>query len=567
MRKAIFLLAGCFFMRHGWMSAQELPKWAEKAKKAVFSVITYTKDNKILNTGNGFYINDNGTAVSDYTLFKGADHAVVVNADGKELPVQYIMGANDMYDVVKFKTETEKKPVSLQAATTVPTIGETVYLLPYSTQKSAEGQSGTIAKIDTISNQSFYYTINMQTADKNVSCPIMNAAGQVLGLVQKSAGTESKESYAIGIGYASSLSITALSGNDMALNSIGIKKGLPEDESQALVYLYMQSAQLDTQDYLDLLNDFIAQYPNNSEGYQRRATCYMTFGDDQHNALADADLKKSFEVAEKKEEAHFSLAKLLYSYNLNLGDKTPYANWGWDRALSEITQALQLNDQPVFHQTEGDIYFAMQKYNEAYSAYMAVCRSTLGSAASYYAAAKAKEMTADADKAEVVALMDSAVAKYSKPYGSDAAPYLYERARVKAEMKNFREAVIDYNEFYDAMLGQVSAEFYITREQTEMQCRMFQQAIDDVNKAVEMEPNNVEYWVEKGGVHIRVNQIDEATKALEKALSIDDQNAGAHRMLGFCLVQQGKKKEGIEHLQKAVDLGDTVASGLIEKYQ
>ena len=98
--------------------AQGLPKWANKARKAVFSVITYTADNKILNTGNGFYIDENGTAVSDYSLFKGADHAVVITADGKELPVRYIMGANDMYDVIKFKTVADKKIVALTMAPT-----------------------------------------------------------------------------------------------------------------------------------------------------------------------------------------------------------------------------------------------------------------------------------------------------------------------------------------------------------------------------------------------------------------------------------------------------------------
>lgn len=54
-----------------------------KLKKAVFSIVTYDKDNKIKNTGNGFYINENGTALSDYTLFEGAERAVIINADSK----------------------------------------------------------------------------------------------------------------------------------------------------------------------------------------------------------------------------------------------------------------------------------------------------------------------------------------------------------------------------------------------------------------------------------------------------------------------------------------------------
>lgn len=93
--------------------------------------------------------------------------------------------------------------------------------------------------------------------------------------------------------------------------------------------------------------------------------------------------------------------------------------------------------------------------------------------------------------------MDSAVARFNKPYGKDAAPYLYERAGAKTAVKDFRGAVADYNDFYDAMMGQVSAEFYLIRTQAEMQCRMFQQAINDINKAIKLDPQNVNYWVEK----------------------------------------------------------------------
>lgn len=564
MKKTLFMLACMLVSQAGW--AQELPKWANKARKAVFSVITYNKENKILNTGNGFYIDEQGTAVSDYSLFKGADHAVVVTAEGKELPVTVILGANDMYDVVKFRTKVNKKSDALQPTSSATPTGATIYLLPYSTQKAAAGQHGTVTKVDSISNNSFYYTLNMQTTDKTISCPIMNAEGEVIGLIQKNADKESKESYAIGIGYASSLSISALSGNDLTLKSIGIKKALPEDESQALVYLYMQSSQLNRDDYLNMLNDFIAQYPNNIEGYLRRATCYIGFNDDEHNALAEKELETMFEVAENKAEARYNKAKLLYNYNLTLGDKKPYADWTLEHALKEITTALETAQEGLYYQLQGDIYFAMQKYAEAFTAYDAVNHTPLVSATSFYSAAKAKELVEGTDKKEVIALMDSAVARFNKPYGQDAAPYLYERARMKNEAKLFREAVMDYNEFHTAMLGQVSAEFYMIREQAEMQCRMFQQAIDDINKAVELEPKNAEFWVEKGSVHLRTNQLDEAIKALQQAITLDPKNAAAYRMLGYSQIQQKNKEEGLKNLNKAKELGDTVSEGLIKRY-
>lgn len=566
MKKTIAILF-VFVMPFSVLLAQELPKWAENARKAVFSIVTYTKDGQILSTGNGFYIDEQGTGVSDYSLFKGAERAIIITANGKELPVKYMMGANDMYDVVKFKTDFDKKAEALQPATLPSSTGETVYLVPYSTQKSSKGQTGTIAKVDTIGEQQYYYTLTMQTTEKTVSCPIMNAAGQVVGMIQKNNDPESKESFAIGIRYLTDLTINALSVNDLALNSIGIKKGLPEDESQALVYLYMASDVYAPNQYFDLLNDFISQYPNNMEGYLRRATYYINIGDDTHYALAVEDLKKMLDVAEKKDEAHYNIAKLIYSYQLNIGDKKPYASWTFDYALNEINEALAITQEPIYYQLQGDIYFAMQKFTEAYTAYDKVNKSKLASAATFYSAAKAKELIEGTDKKEVIALMDSAIAFYPKPYGKDAAPYLYERARIKSDMEDYRGAVTDYNDFYDAMLGQTSAEFHLIRSQAELNCRMYQQAINDINKAVELDPNNVTYWVEKGGIHIRVNQAAEAIQALTRAIKMDPENAPAYRMLGYAQIQNKEKDKGLANLQKAKDLGDEVADGLLQKYK
>ena len=94
MKKILWICICCFVSQ--WTTAQVTPKWAEKAKKAVFSIITYDKENKIKATGNGFYINANGTALSDYTLFEGADHATIITTDGKQQQVESISGANSM---------------------------------------------------------------------------------------------------------------------------------------------------------------------------------------------------------------------------------------------------------------------------------------------------------------------------------------------------------------------------------------------------------------------------------------------------------------------------------------
>ena len=564
MKKIVGIIACCFFVQ---IASAQAPKWVEKAKKAVFSVVTYDKENKIKGTGNGFYIDAQGIALSDYSLFEGAERAVIINADGKQLDVSRIMGANSMYDVVKFNTPIDKKQITLNIASQPAKVGETVYLLPYSTQKATTVQTGKVTAVDSIGNNSFYYTLEMKTGEKTISCPIMNANGEVLGLIQKNASEESTESYAIGAGYGATLTISALSMNDGALNKIGIKKALPDTEDQALVFLYMSSEQLDKDSYFTLLNDFLTQYPNSTEGYIRLANYYMASGDASQYTLADENMKKALDVATQKDEAHYQVAKAIYSYMISLEEgQEAYKEWSYDKALELIRKAVKLSAQPIHIQFEGDILFAQGKYAEAFDVYNKVNQTSFASASSFYSASKAKQLTEGSDMNEVLALMDSAIVKLNKPYFGEAAPYFYERAELRAQAGKFREAVMDYNTFFDAVSGDVTALFYYQREQAEMQCRMYQQALNDINKAVEMAPEDVDFWVEKGSVHLRVNQLDEAISAFNKAISMNDQYAAAYRMLGYCQAMQKKNKEACANFAKAKELGDTVVDQLIEKY-
>lgn len=562
MKKTLWILACALCSQFTFAQA---PKWAEKARKAVFSIVTYDKDNNIKGTGNGFYIDNQGTALSDYTLFEGAERAIVINADGKQVEVEKMLGANAMYDVVKFSTPIDKKQVVLNMASQRAKEGDAVYLLPYSTQKSTNIQRGTIISVDSIGIYSSYYTLQMKTGEKMISCPVMNVNGEVVGMIQRNASEDSNESYAIGGSYGAALNISALSFNDGALNNIGIKKALPDTEEQALIYLFMSSEKLDKENYLVVLSDFIHQYPNSHEGYIRRASLYMHGGDAFQYPLADEDLKKAVEMATNKEEAKFQVAKTIYGYLISLNGKEGYAEWSLDRALNILREAIQANDQPIYHQLEGDILFAQGNYAESYQSYDFVNKSSLSSSGTFYSAAKAKQFTEGSDINEVIALMDSAIARLNKPYLSDVAPYFFERAELHVQAKKFRNAVIDYNTFYEASNGNVNAMFYYQREQAEMQCRMYQQALNDINKAVELAPDDENLWAEKGAVHMRVNQLDEAIPAFEKAISLNAEYAAAYRMLGYCYSLKKMKKEAKVNYEKAKQLGDTVVDQLIDK--
>ena len=563
MKKKILLLIGCITLQTAVFA--QVPRWIEKARKAVFSVVAYDENNQIKATGNGFYIDEKGTGLSDYTLFDNVQRAIVVNANGKELPVERITGANSIYDVVKFRTAIDGKIEPLKIASSPAKVGETVYLLPYSTQNNATAQTGKVTAVDSIGHDGFYYTLSIQTTAKTISCPIMNTNGEVLGMIQKNASDEATESYAIGASYGASLNISAFSANDMTLNKIKIPKAIPESEDQALVYLYMLSTNREA--YLQALEDFMTDHPNNYEGYLRRAAMNMEENTADSWKLAQSDMDKALEVATTKAEAKYSLAKMLYTYLINLEEDKRNPDWTFEKTLSLIQESIAEDPQPGYIQLQGDLLFALNRYAEAFESYDQINKTDIASAATFFSAAKAKQMIDGSDIKEAIALLDSAVAKCVVPYTSEAAPYLYERALAKMEAKNYRGAVMDFNDTYKAFNGTVNANFYYQREQAEVNCRMYKQALEDIEKAIELAPDDAVVWMEKGSIYIRVGQLDDAEQPLRKSIELDASLAPSYRMLGYLYAQKKKTKEALSYFEKAKELGDTAVDSLIEKYR
>lgn len=543
----------------------QAPKWMEKARQAVFSVITYDAEGHIKGTGNAFFVSEEGVALSDYALFRGASRAVAINTQGVQMPVECILGANELFDVIKFKVQIPKKITPLVLAAQKPAVGSTVYLLPYSTQKSRTFTQGTLQAEDKAQGEYGYFTLALPLKEKMVSCPLMTAEGQVFGLAQRASGPDTATtSYAMDARFAMDLKITPFALMDVALQGVGIRKALPDTEEQALVSLYMASTQLAPERYLEMLDAFVAQYPNSAEGYLRRAGQRMvTATDEEAMKRAEEDMDKALSVGTRQEEVRYERAKLLYNYLISGGKA--YKDWSYEKALSELQQALTINPLPLYRQLEGDLQFALKHYAEALVAYEAVNASPMASPTSFFNAAKTKELM-EAPAAEVVVLMDSCVARFTAPYTAEAAPFLLERAQARMRAKQARGAVVDYDAYFQAVNGQVNDVFYSYRADAALQSRQYQRALDDYAKAIELNPKELIYRAELAVANIRIGRNEEAIRLLQEAIALDEKYAEAHRLMGLAYVQMKKKAEARSCFEKAKALGDPNAEALIEKH-
>lgn len=532
------------------------PNWVKKATKSVFTLKTFAEDGSLIGSSNGFFTSAKGDAVSNYTPFKGASRAVVIDASGKELPVVSIVGVNDMYDVVKFRVEGKTQPLMVSAATTP--VGSQVWLLPYREVKNVP--AGSIRKAETFQGEYEYYTVAMTMPANTVSAPLINQEGEVIGMMQQPATDKDTLNYAVSARFADSLKISGFGMNEATLMETKIKKELPDDVKEAVLALYMASSRQDSATYVSLIEDFIQKFPHAPEGFMYRAQVKAS---DADFVAAERDMELAIKNSLQKDDAHYNYARMIYNHEIYQADK-PYANWNLDKALDEIRLANTMNLQPMYRQMEGNILFAQKKYGEAYDIYNQLTNTNLKSAELYFSAARCKEMLKDTTA--MLALMDSAMNCFTKPYLKEAAPFLWSRAQARLESKKFRDAINDMNDYEELMKAQVNDNFYYIRHQAEIDGKLYQQALNDITRAIVMNPKETLYYAEKASLEIRVGLYDNAIATAQESLIVDPEDSDGYLFLGVAQCLKGNKKEGLQNLKKAQEMGNLQAEKQIEKY-
>ena len=537
--------------------AMAQPSWVKKATKSVFTLKTFAEDGSLIGSSNGFFTSDKGDAVSNYTPFKGASRAVVIDASGKELPVVSIVGVNDMYDVVKFRVNGKTQPLAISSATTP--VSSQVWLLPYHEVKNVP--AGTIRKAETFQGEYEYYTVALTMPANTVSTPLINQAGEVVGLMQQPATDKDTLSYAVSARFADSLRISGFGMNEAALLQTKIKKELPDDQKEAVLALYMASSRQDSASYVNMVEDFIRKFPKASDGYMYRAQIEAS---SNNFAAAEKDMETAISNSTQKDDTHYNYARMIYNKIIFQAD-VPYDNWTLDKALDEIRLANTLNPQPTYRQMEANILFGQKKYSEAYDIYTELANTNLKGAEVYFSAARCKEMLKDSTA--MLALLDSAMNCFTKPYLKEAAPYLWARAQARLQAKKYRDAIADMNDYEELMVANINDNFYYLRHQAEVDGRLYQQALNDITRAIVMNPKETFYYAEKASLEIRVGLYDNAIATAKESITIDANDSDGYLFLGVAQCLKGNKKEGIPNLQKAKDMGNLQAEALIQKYK
>lgn len=537
--------------------------------KAVFNIFTYDANGQLITNAYGFFVGQDGDGIAPYQVFKGAARAEVINWQGQRAEVLRILGASATDDLVRFTTDIPtKKLISLITADAPAQCGQQLQLAFYTTDKKALPTPTNVTAADPYNGHT-YYEITAPNEEQYFGCPILNAAGQAVAIVQKNVQKDATTACAIDVNCAMNLTNNSLSAINKELTAIHIAKQIPttsEDDAFSYVYMMLRSQQ-DSALVITATEDLLTTYPNNAKILAERANFQVNHG---NYAAADADLNRAIALGgESLSEIYNTQSNLMYINVLN-GKGELWPAWTLDTALDAAQKAYSTQNLPIYLLQQANILTAQEKYDEALEKLQTVNASEIANHQTFFLAADILQRNGG-EKADIIALLDSAIVRLPEPHTIEAAPYILAYADYLDNAGFSRRAALSYIE-YEKLVGSsnLDANFYYVRMQAEQRSKLNQQALDDGATAIARAKTGEEkfgYLYAQATLQLLLGLYDDCIVTANEALKIVPNDPETTKVIGIAYGEKKQKSEATRYLKKALELGAQNVDSLIGKYK
>lgn len=551
--KIFFLLLTLYFSFATMAIAQ--PSAVKKAANATFTLTTFDTKGSILSTTNGVFVSTDGVCVSTWKPFAGAAKAVVIDNNGQKYDVETMLGANEIYDVAKFKVNAKTAAAPFASSATANSTAWVV--IP---AKAGEPIKASINKVEKFMDKYNYCVLTTSAPEKNNGAPLLNEQGQIVGIYNSNGNLQS----ATDARYANDFVLVGLSQNDPTLLQSGIRIGLPQQSDEAIIALMLSSNKIESL-RTATINDFLQKFPALNNGYTALASLLFSKG---NIAEADKVLQQAISKVKEKNEAHYNYGRMIYqgATMASLADKAKAQGWTLDKAMSEAIEAYKIKPEPVYKHLQAQITYAKGDYQKAYQEFEALTKTPMKNPELYLEMALCQENLKGSDDA-ILALLNQSIELCDTPYMDTSSPYFLARANQLEKMGKYRDAMKDLYLYEYLNQGTLEADFYYMREQIEIKGKLWQQALQDILIATKLNPAEPMYCAEASNLLLRLNKFEEAILAAKQAIALKDDYAEAYLVLGIAQCKNNQKAEGIANIEKAKSLGNPQADTFLNQFK
>ncbi len=193
-------IGACSAGRNPQPSPWQMDAIVAPVQRAVVTVATFDLDDDLVNIGSGFFIDRDGTLVTNYHVLDGAYRAEIKLADGSRHPITAVIAKNQVVDLIKVRAEVSRKladPVVL--AREEPGIAERVLVIGSPLGLAQTISEGIISAMRQLPTGSRVYQLTAPISPGSSGSPALNLRGEVVGVVTFQAAKGQNLNFAISV--------------------------------------------------------------------------------------------------------------------------------------------------------------------------------------------------------------------------------------------------------------------------------------------------------------------------------------------------------------------------------
>lgn len=280
-----------------------LPEIIKKIEPSIIVVLTYDQEGKLLGQGSGFFINNNGEAITSRHVLEGAIRAEVKTVDGMIYPIAKIIAEDQDGDIIKIEVIIpENKIHFLEISPSLPEVGERVVVIGSPLGLEQTVSDGIVSAVRRIPIFGRIIQISAPISPGSSGSPVINLKGEVIGV----ATFQMVEGQNLNFAIPGSRILKLGSGSPQNLSEWGdlqSKQTLPP----AKQYYSSGVSLMLTKKFAKAISDFelaIREDPKFAEAYFNIGYCHDELGEHQKAVGA---FKKAIQLKPDFFEAHYNL--------------------------------------------------------------------------------------------------------------------------------------------------------------------------------------------------------------------------------------------------------------------
>jgi serine protease Do len=209
-------------------SQDSISHLADQYKRSVVAVIALNRENGIIRTGSGFFVDRQGVIATSYHVLEGAAKAVIRTGDGREAEVLDILKDDPGCDLLMAKTSLGKtSPIPFGDSSRI-VLGEEVLIIGYSS-----GWEGTLSAGRFLGSKKAANLELLQISAPLVAgcsgAPVLNRKGEVLGVATAFADVSKELNFAVPIQYLRTLKPARTNWRSLREKSVQFQASMSDD--------------------------------------------------------------------------------------------------------------------------------------------------------------------------------------------------------------------------------------------------------------------------------------------------------------------------------------------------